>query len=170
MQKNPKHAIFSLSVFIVLSTVLSLCIDLDNEDTNKSLPIGTVSFALDNSTYLNFSCEIAQTYEDRAKGLMHREHLPSDRGMLFVYDQGQDLTYWMKNTKIPLDIIFIDENRSVLNVEKADVEQGVLDNDLTKYHSDGPAKWVLEINQGLSESYGIKSGTPVNMEYLNTTH
>ena len=71
----------------------------------------------------------------------------------------------MKNTLIPLDMIFIDENGFVTNVEEADVEPGVPDNQLTRYSSAGPIKWVLEVNQGLAAANGIHTGTYVNITY-----
>jgi uncharacterized membrane protein (UPF0127 family) len=73
----------------------------------------------------------------------------------------------MKNTLIPLDIIFIDENRVVLNVEEAFVEQPETpDGELARYRSAGPAQWVVEINQGLSAQKGITAGTVVDIETL----
>jgi len=96
-------------------------------------------------------------------GLMNRDSLELDSGMLFVFDTPQDTTFWMKNTLIPLDIIFIDSNGTVLNIAEADPEPGVTDQSLTRYYSDGKAKWVLEVNQGLSSENGIIPGTKMNV-------
>jgi uncharacterized membrane protein (UPF0127 family) len=98
---------------------------------------------------------------------MYREELPMDRGMLFVYSQPKEVRFTMKNTLIPLDIIFIHENGKVLNVEEADVEQDTPDSELTRYNSSGPVAWVVEINQGLCSSYKIEEQTSVHIEYLD---
>ena len=128
-------------------------------ETGDGSPEATVIFIL--AENVTFKCEVADTEAERAAGLMNRESLGNDSGMLFIFEEPQNLTFWMKNTLIPLDIIFIDKDGIVLNVEEADVEPGVPDNSLTRHKSDGPAKWALEIKQGLSEHYGIAAGTQV---------
>ena len=124
-----------------------------------------VSFALADGGSLDISCEVADTSYERAEGLQHREKLASGSGMLFVYDEPGDRAFIMHNMNFPLDIIFIAENGSVLNVEEAEVEgPGTPNADLVRYRSDGPAKWVVEINQGLSRQYGIGPGTRVSID------
>ena len=112
---------------------------------------------------ISFRCEIADSASERAKGLMYREELDTDAGMLFVFEYPQNLSFWMKNTLIPLDIIFIDESGTVINIEEAYPEPGVADDDLISYLSDRPAKWVLEVNQGTCAANGIVPGTPVSI-------
>ena len=85
--------------------------------------------------------------------------------MLFVSNITWDVVFWMKNTLIPLDIVFIKEDSKVANVEQADVEIGVPDNELKRYQSNGPVKCVVEINQGLCSSYNISTGTLVIITY-----
>jgi uncharacterized membrane protein (UPF0127 family) len=123
--------------------------------------LAIVSFQVNGQEALNVTCEIASTHEERAQGLMYREELASDRGMLFVFDTPNEASFWMKNTLIPLDMIFIDKNGIVVNVEEADVQTSVPDSQLTHYLSDGPVKWVVEINQGLSALTGIGADTQV---------
>lgn len=65
-----------------------------------------------------YKVEIADTPEKQEKGLMGRESLPENQGMLFIYDEPQDLSYWMKNTLISLDIIFIDDDMEVVSVKQ----------------------------------------------------
>ena len=138
----------------------------DNEEEPKTTAV--VSFQLEDSQYFNVTCEVADEPGERNQGLMYREELPLDRGMLFVYETPKDLSFWMKNTLIPLDIIFIDENGVVLSVEEAEVEPSdTPDSELTRYRSITPAKWVVEINWGLSEQYGIGNGTQVSIQYLS---
>ena len=105
--------------------------------------------------------EIADNQTERAKGLMNRETLCRDCGMLFVYEDAQQRAFWMKNTSIPLDIILISEEQEVINIEEADPEPRVADSNLTRYYSDEPAKYVVEVNQGYSERKSIEEGTKV---------
>lgn len=112
---------------------------------------------------VKFNCEVADTNSERSAGLMNRESLDADAGMLFMFDSSDYLTFWMKNTLIPLDIIFIDEEMKVINVEEANPEPGVPDSDLTVYRSDRPARWVVEINQGICLASGIGPGTDVTV-------
>lgn len=127
-----------------------------------SSPESTVTFSVGDGAY-EFECEVADTYSERSLGLMHRESLPADGGMLFVYDEPQNLTFWMKNTLIPLDIIFIDAGSQVLNIWQAVPEPGVPDGELTIYPSLGPAKWVVELNSGTCSEKGIAPGTSVTI-------
>lgn len=155
-----------VAIIIALLIVNSYAL-LEVEDNGEPQEDAHVVFHLNDSTFLNVSCEVADEPKERSLGLMHRESLPENQGMLFVYDTPQNRSFWMKNTLIPLDIIFIDENRIVLNVEEAFVEQPETpDGELTKYRSAGPALWVVEINQGLSAQNGISAGTVIDIEIL----
>ena len=96
---------------------------------------------------------------------MNRESLDNGTGMLFVFESPRTVSFWMKDTLIPLDIIFINETGYVVNIQEADPEPGVIDALLTRYPSDGPVLYVLEINQGISAAEGIVPGTYVDLEY-----
>lgn len=96
------------------------------------------------------------TPADQARGLMFRPHLPREAGMLFVYDPPQPARFWMKNTMIPLDLVFIDDTGTVLNVAARAEPYS-----LATLSSAGPVRAVLEINGGLAEAEGIGQGTPV---------
>jgi len=110
-----------------------------------------------------FSLEIADTPEERATGLMSHENLSKNHGMLFVYDDEDIRSFWMKNTTIPLDIIFLDSEMKVINIEKADPEPNTSDGNLTRYRSEKPAQYVLEINQNRSEEIGLKEGEKMSL-------
>lgn len=108
--------------------------------------------------------EIADSPEERAEGLMNRQNLSENSGMLFVYKKEGSRSFWMKNTSIPLDIIFLNSEMDVINIEKADPEPDVkVDSNYESYRSDRPAKYVLEINQNRSEEIGLKEGEKVNL-------
>ncbi len=105
-----------------------------------------------------FKAETAATPWQRARGLMFREHLPRDSGMLFIFEKDRRQSFWMMNTSIPLDIIFIDSSRKVINIEEAE-PCGLFG--CPAYHSKRPCRYVLEINQGLSRELEIHPGSRV---------
>jgi uncharacterized protein len=103
-----------------------------------------------------FRVEVARTEAERNQGLMYRKHLASDAGMLFIFERPSPLTFWMKNTLIPLDMIFIGGDRRVVGiVENAEPLT------LTARRVEGLAQYVLEINGGMSAQLGIQVGAPV---------
>lgn len=111
----------------------------------------------------SFEVEIADTSEERARGLMNRESLGENSGMLFVYEEEADRSFWMKNTLIPLDIIFLNSNFEVINIEKASPEPNTSDSDLQRYRSERPAQYVLEINQNRSNEIGLEKGSKIGL-------
>ncbi|MFC1750222.1 signal peptidase I [Pseudomonadota bacterium] len=105
---------------------------------------------------IRFDVEVASTPEERKVGLMFREEMPEERGMLFIFESEMPLSFWMKNTLIPLDMIFIDKDYRVVNIQK---DARPCEKDPCKtYSSEGNAKYVLEINSGLSNELGIEEG------------
>ncbi len=155
-----KKAVIGIIVVIVIVSAAFVVICVDS---NK--PLALAKFQLPDSGCLTIICEIAESSEDRTKGLAEREELAEDRGMIFVYGSPGNRSFWMKNTLIPLDIIFIAADGTVINVEETDVALGRSDNKLRSYHSAGPAKWVVEINKGICAQYGIGRGTHVIIEF-----
>ncbi len=109
---------------------------------------------------VTFTAEVADNMVEQTLGLMFRKSLAPDRGMLFVYDEPGGRSFWMKNTRIPLDIIFIDAEGQVTNIEEA---QPCRSNPCKRYNSRGRVKYVLEINQGLSREYGFTKGSQVEL-------
>lgn len=103
-----------------------------------------------------FRVEIAQTPGQWERGLMFRDHLGVDRGMLFVLRGVRPVRMWMKNTLIPLDMLFLDPDGVILRIARNTVPLSteVID-------SGGPVKGVLEINSGLSEKLGLHEGDRV---------
>ncbi len=101
-----------------------------------------------------FSIELADTPQARGRGLMFRETLPRGAGMLFVYERPQRAAFWMKNTLIPLDMIFADRSGRVTRVHG-----GAVPGDLTPIDGGAGVFAVLEINGGLAARYGIAPGT-----------
>ncbi|MDD9715371.1 DUF192 domain-containing protein [Dinoroseobacter sp. PD6] len=101
-----------------------------------------------------FDIELADTDETRGRGLMFRESLPQQAGMLFVYDRPQPVSFWMRNTLIPLDMIFADRTGIVRKVHRNAVPL-----DETPIFGGDEVFAVLEINGGMTLSLGISEGT-----------
>jgi len=101
-----------------------------------------------------FTVEVADDAEERAQGLMHRDHLPTGAGMLFVYEQPQRVAFWMRNTRIPLDMIFVDGDGRV-----AKVHENAVPFDETTIPGGDSIRYVLEINGGLAGRLGITAGS-----------
>lgn len=100
--------------------------------------------------------EIARTPAERQRGLMFRKHLDQNRGMLFVFEKPDHLTFWMRNTYIPLDMIFIDPSMRILGI----VENTTPLSDKQCAVS-GESQYVLEVNAGFSRTHGLKRGQKV---------
>jgi uncharacterized protein len=98
--------------------------------------------------------EIADTDAERQRGLMGRTALAEDQGMLFVFGGKQELSFWMKNTLIPLSIAFMDSEGRIVDIQ----DMKPLDDDPPHYVSAEPARYALEVNQGFFEERGIKVG------------
>ena len=109
-----------------------------------------------------FAVEIADTARERGKGLMYRDNLPASAGMLFIYERPQDVSFWMKNTLIPLDMIFIGPDGRVNGVH-AMAKPG----DETAIPGPGGSLMVLEINGGLAERLGLGEGAELRHPALD---
>jgi hypothetical protein len=101
------------------------------------------------------TAEIAADDSSRAHGLMFRETLPTDRGMLFVFDTPDTVCFWMKNTPLPLSIAFIDSQGIILNIDDMQPQT------TTSHCPVAPTKYALEMNQGWFTDKGIGAGTHV---------
>ena len=100
----------------------------------------------------SIQAEVAQTPEEHGIGLMFRNSMPVNNGMLFVFDQPSQQCFWMKNTRIPLSAAFISDDGTVVNIE--DMKPQTLDS----HCSASPVRFVLEMNDGWFAKRGIKTG------------
>ncbi|BDG07358.1 DUF192 domain-containing protein [Anaeromyxobacter paludicola] len=104
--------------------------------------------------------EVARTLEERNRGLMFRERLDANAGMLFVFESEDQHSFWMKNTYIPLDLVFIDEMGEITGVvEEAEPHS-------LAPMSGGPSRYVIEVNGGWCEAHGVRTGDRVRLENL----
>ena len=108
-----------------------------------------------------FQLEVARTSSERARGLMERTSLPENAAMLFVYGSEEYRGFWMKNTLIPLDILYLNAEGVVVDVQTMHPQIGVADGALKVYPSALPARYALEMNAGLAETLGIVPGAQV---------
>lgn len=107
-----------------------------------------------------YNVEIAETEQQRERGLMFRDSLAPDSGMLFVHESEQPLSYWMKNTRIPLDILYFDQQRQLVSVATA--PPCSLGNACPPFPSEGPARYVLELNAGDARKLHAVKGDRIN--------
>ncbi len=119
----------------------------------------TGEISIDNGKELiKINIEIADDNEERAKGLMFREHLNENDGMLFVFDDENYQTFWMKNTLIALDIVFIGKDFKIVDIKYA---VPCREEPCALYKSSGPAKYVLEVGVNFTAKNKIKIGDEV---------
>jgi uncharacterized membrane protein (UPF0127 family) len=103
---------------------------------------------------VRFQVEVANSDITRAKGLMGRTSLPKFSGMIFIYDNPQIVSFWMKNTLLPLDVLYFQSDGRLL-----DIHEDTVPGSLEPLVSSGPVQFVLEINGGLSKTLNFNSDT-----------
>lgn len=103
-----------------------------------------------------FSVELAETREKQALGLMFRDHLEDDHGMLFLFPSEAPRSFWMKNTRIPLDILYFDQDLAL--VSAAENARPCRTEYCPGYPSEGPAMYVLELNAGKARELDLRKG------------
>lgn len=104
-----------------------------------------------------YAVEIADDDAERARGLMFRDTMAERSGMLFIHDAEEPQAYWMKNTRIPLDILYFDDGRKLV-AQQRDVPPCSLGDACPSYPSDAPARYVLELNAGEAERMKLADG------------
>jgi uncharacterized protein len=104
---------------------------------------------------VNILAKIADDDNERARGLMFQDALGKNEGMLFVFDDEKTRHFWMKNTPIPLDMIFIGKDLKVIDIQSA---EPCIAEPCSTYTSSRPAMYVIEVNKGFSKSNGINIG------------
>lgn len=110
----------------------------------------------------SFEVELVDTPAARAQGLMNVEYMPDNRGMLFDFREDRMVSFWMKNTLIPLDMIFTDRNGVILQIH-----HNAIPHDETPIPSNEPVRAVLEINGGLARFLGIQEGQTLRHRIFN---
>lgn len=143
--------LFAALAFSILTFVLNACAQGPRIEI-----VGT-----DGTPRTTISVEVADTPASREYGLMFRKHMDEGAGMIFVFKGSQHQEFWMKNTIIPLDMIFADSNGKIIGiVRKAEPFSEAIDS------VDGDSQYVLEVNGGFCERHGIKPGDTLHFEGL----
>lgn len=144
----------TLIIIVLIGLISSLYIF-----TNSFNDFVTKPSEINSSEDILNSVEIARSVDEIERGLMYRNELCYKCGMLFVFPVSRQQSFWMKNTKISLDIIFIDENGIILNIAKNTTPFST-----ESIFSVGSAKYVLEVNAGFSEKNNLKKGDKIDVD------
>ena len=125
----------------------------------EASPLPTLTIVSSTGQRIPVEVEVADTDAERQTGLMGRTVLPEDAGMLFVFEGEQALSFWMKDTLIPLSIAYMDTEGRIVDIQ----EMQPLDDVLPHYVSAEPAQYALEVNQGFFEERGVTVGDSVEL-------
>jgi len=154
-----KEVLLATTIFAGVLGILLLAMQPATTPTGQGLEPELVLVCFESAC---INTELAETPEKRSKGLMFREALGEEEGMLFVFETPAIHPFWMKNTLIPLDMIWIDSGKKVVHVETA-VPCTTMS--CGSYTPSAPALYVVEANAGFVESNGIEVGDVVEFEY-----
>lgn len=109
-----------------------------------------------------FTVELATDDQERSMGLMFREEMADDHGMLFIFPTENWRSFWMKNTRIPLDIFYFDDELKLVSVSEN--TPPCRTERCPSYPSKGPARYVLELNAGKAQQLGVKPGDVLELD------
>jgi len=143
---------------VLIITIIFLAYRFLTGSVNRNLPSLTVNLGKK-----SFDLEIAKTSIQHTIGLSNRSSLCPNCGMIFIFSDSQIRSFWMKNTKIPLDMIFLDPQFNVVTIHTATVQPNTSDFALKQYTSSLPSKYVIEINANLSKSLNLNIGDKINL-------
>lgn len=147
-------------ILVLFGADIDSFISSPSPDTQSEIEQGgetQVTFLRENQEQINIIAEVASTPEERQIGLMFRETLEFDRGMIFVFPTSMERQFWMKDTLIPLDIIFVNGNKEIIKIHK----NAIPNNTELRYPSEGPTKYAIEVNGGWTDFYDIREGDKV---------
>lgn len=151
---------------VILLFISVLALASCKNEANKEIKTDTITFTKEgdlsifqtasDSIKTNFDIEIAETEYETQTGLMYRPSMEEKQGMLFIFPNVSVRSFYMKNTEFPLDIIYIDENQKIVSFQK-----NAKPYDETSLPSEGAAKYVLELNGGLSDRLNLQVGDSI---------
>lgn len=173
MTKRHTKKIYSFAAIAILAVALLLIYTMSKDNggseltKNDSLEIkfnkqGSLNFvsANDTSVMTTIDIEVADNDQLRARGLMYRKSIPSNAGMLFVFNREDYQSFWMKNTYIALDILYVNANKEIVTIHTNTAPLNE-----RSYASTQPAMYVVEVNAGYCIQNGIKEGDFIDFEY-----
>ena len=165
MQFFRKHFVTVALVLVALAAIALMLPRFFSNESNRVQEIeitpqdidftrdGEVSIFKNDSLIQTIEVEFAKNDEERALGLMYRSSMDEHQGMWFIFPEEAPRSFYMRNTEIPLDIIYLDKDKKVVSIAK-----NARPYDETSLPSEKPAMYVLEINGGLSDKWGIEKG------------
>ena len=165
MQFFRKHFVTVALVLVALAAIALILPRFFSNESNRVQEIeitpqdidftrdGEVSIFKNDSLIQTIEVEFAKNDEERALGLMYRSSMDEHQGMCFIFPEEAPRSFYMRNTEIPLDIIYLDKDKKVVSIAK-----NARPYDETSLPSEKPAMYVLEINGGLSDKWGIEKG------------
>ena len=158
-----------LSAMTIAGVLCFSSISCKNETKSKTVKAITVSFekegelqikkAASDSIITKLDIEVADDDYSTQTGLMYRKHMEAHQGMLFIFPDSDYRSFYMKNTEIPLDIIYISDNKEIVSIQK-----NAKPMDETSLPSEAPAKYVLEVNAGLSDTWNLEKGDVIEFK------
>ncbi len=153
-------------MFFIASIFIIFYFKTNNEVTNRITPAfikdGELQFLRrDNSLITTINIEIANNDQNRTQGLMWRKSLPENSGMLFIFDAEKQLSFWMKNTLIPLDIIYVNKLEEIIAIHNNTVPLSEI-----SIPSKIPAQFVVEVNAGFCNNNMININDKIKFEKL----
>ena len=165
MQFFRKHFVTVSLVLVALAAIALILPRFFSNESNRVQEIeitpqdidftrdGELSIFKNDSLIQTIEVEFAKNDEERALGLMYRSSMDEHQGMWFIFPEEAPRSFYMRNTEIPLDIIYLDKDKKVVSIAK-----NARPYDETSLPSEKPAMYVLEINGGLSDKWGIEKG------------
>ncbi len=162
--KSDITAVYKILVLLIAAAAAIYFIFIKNSNEGNSpdeeymfKKNGELTFSDSSGVLLKIDIQIAGTEFDRQLGLMFRKSMNENQGMLFIFPDNRIRSFWMRNTEIPLDIIFVDSAKTILNIAKNTTPYS--DN---SYSSSGPAKYVVEVNGGFTDRHNLAPGDKIS--------
>ncbi|MDR2718894.1 MAG: DUF192 domain-containing protein [Treponema sp.] len=152
MNFRPALKNFLCFTFIIVNTGLAGC-------ASHKLKTAVLSITRPGLEPVEITVEIARTEAERAQGLMHRKKLPDGEGMIFIFERDEQLSFWMKNTVIPLSIAFIASDGRIVEIKQMQPL------DLNSVKSSRSVRYALETPQGWFDRAGVKPGDVVGLDF-----
>ncbi len=152
---------YGLLVLMAGGFVAVIVLSMMVEVKPQSLPLTPLQITKSDGSLISYTAEVARSPQEITTGLMFRKEMPANHGMIFIVDPEREVNFWMKNTWIPLDMIFIGADGVIKHIHPM-----TNPNDLTQIPSLAPVRAVLEINGGEAQKNGIMIGDSVKHEIL----
>ena len=143
-----RKLLFLFVIYFTVSTWLAAC-------SSQKLNTTELTIERAGADAVQIKVEIARTDEERSQGLMHRTKLPDGEGMIFIFDRDQQLSFWMKDTLIPLSIAYIASDGRIIDIKD------MYPRDLNSVRSSRSVRYALEVPQGWFSRVGVKEGDVV---------